>query len=334
MESSGYEVRSPDVSHEFDLPQDPAGPDRRPALPSPSLVTQHDAVSGSAPVLVHALQGVLEAGAAIGQVSDYLLTRPRRLIAEFDADALIDYRGQRPAMTFVRDHYASVELPRIEIHEVVDAAGQPFLVLTGPEPDLHWQRFVASIIGLVEQWDVRLAVGVGAIPWPAPHTRPLEMSAHATDASLIAGYEPWVGALRVPAHVSGLLEYELGHRDHAAMGYAVHVPHYLAQIRYPRAAMTLLDAVQQATGLSLPTDDLARDAATVDADVVAQVAGSAELQALVAALETQHDEVLATRSRGDASVGDPDAGVLPSADDLAAQVEQFLAEQARPDTSD
>lgn len=309
------------------------GGDRRPAVPAPLLVTQHESVSTSAPILIHALQGVLEAGSAVDQVSDYLLTRPRRLIAEFDADALIDYRGQRPAMTFVRDHYASVELPRIEVHEVVDAAGQPFLVLTGPEPDLHWQRFVASAIGLIEQWGVRLTVGVGAIPWPAPHTRPLEMSAHATDASLIAGYEPWVGALRVPAHVAGLLEYELGQRDQPALGYAVHVPHYLAQIRYPRAALTLLEAVQNATGLSLPTDHLAREAESVDADVVTQVAGSAELQALVGALETQHDEALDTRRRLSDSSDDEQlrAGELPSADDLAAQVEQFLADQARPD---
>ncbi len=297
-------------------------------------MTHHDSVTTPAPVLVHALQGVLEAGSAVTSVADYLLTRPRRLIAEFDTDSLIDYRGQRPAMTFVRDHYASVDLPRIEIHEVVDAAGQPFLVLTGPEPDLQWQRFVGSVIGLMEQWDVRLAVGVGAIPWPAPHTRPLEMSAHATDSSLIPGYQPWVGALRVPAHVSGLLEYELGQRDHSALGYAVHVPHYLAQIRYPRAALQLLDAVQRATGLTLPTDDLAREAASVDADVVAQVAASAELQALVAALEAQHDEALAVRSRA-ADGDDPiDVAELPSADDLAAQVEQFLAEQARPDSAD
>jgi hypothetical protein len=297
-------------------------------------VTHHDSVTTPAPVLVHALQGVLEAGSAVTSVADYLLTRPRRLIAEFDTDSLIDYRGQRPAMTFVRDHYASVDLPRIEIHEVVDAAGQPFLVLTGPEPDLQWQRFVGSVIGLMEQWDVRLAVGVGAIPWPAPHTRTLEMSAHATDSSLIPGYQPWVGALRVPAHVSGLLEYELGQRDHSALGYAVHVPHYLAQIRYPRAALQLLDAVQRATGLTLPTDDLAREAASVDADVVAQVAASAELQALVAALEAQHDEALAVRSRAGDGDDPIDVTELPSADDLAAQVEQFLAEQARPDSAD
>jgi hypothetical protein len=316
-------------------PDRPAPNQHHPTVWSPSatLVTVHDQVSSEGPVLVHALQGVLEAGSAVAAVSDYLLTRPRRLIAEFDTDALVDYRGQRPAMTFVRDHYASVELPRIEIHEVVDDAGQPFLVLTGPEPDLHWQRFVSSVIALLEQWEVRLAVGVGAIPWPAPHTRALELSAHATDPSLIPGYQPWVGALRVPAHVSGYLEFELGQRDHAALGYAVHVPHYLSQIRYPRAALTLLDAVQRATGLHLPTVDLAREADAVDADVVNQVAASAELQALVAALETQHDEALAARGgdREGLPEGSLDAAELPTADDIAAQVEQFLAEQGRTD---
>ena len=34
---------------------------------------------------------------------------------------------------------------------------------------------MAAVDGLVDRYDVRLAVGLSAIPWPIPHTRPLGM---------------------------------------------------------------------------------------------------------------------------------------------------------------
>src|SRR2546430_1629364 len=40
------------------------------------------------------------------------------------------------------------------------------------------------------------------------------------------------------------------------MGFAVHVPHYLAQAGFPPAAEALLAAVGRATGLSLPIGSL------------------------------------------------------------------------------
>jgi len=60
------------------------------------------------------------------------------VIARFDVDDLIDYRARRPPMTFDTDHWQDYAAPELAVHLVHDAAGTPFLLLTGPEPDRRW----------------------------------------------------------------------------------------------------------------------------------------------------------------------------------------------------
>ena len=66
-------------------------------------------------------------------------------------DELLDYRARRPRMTFVLDHFESVEMPTLALYRVTDPTGQDFLLLSGPEPDYQWLRFLAAVDLLVER---------------------------------------------------------------------------------------------------------------------------------------------------------------------------------------
>lgn len=296
------------------------------ALPAASDVTVHGGLTGESPVLVHSLHGFLDAGNGPVLASEHLLNvLPHRLIASFDSDAFLDYRARRPRMTFDADHYTGVEMPEIRLYEVTDLDGTPFLLLTGPEPDYRWNAFLNSSVGLIEAAGVRLVVGMGAIPWPTPHTRPFSVSAHATDRTHLVGHRPWVGQVEFPGHIGGVLEWRLGQRQVPAMGFAVHVPHYLAQYPHPRVAMRLLQCVADATGLRLPVAELEPAAQRAEQEITGHVERSPELAALVGALETQHDGLIAQRELGSA---DP-ATEVPTADEIGAQIEEFLADLER-----
>lgn len=290
---------------------------------------------GDGLVMLHSLEGFLDAGSA-GRlaVAQILEGCEHREVARFDVDALYDYRARRPRMTFLSDHYGQIDLPRLGVREVRDAEGVRFLVLSGPEPDFRWQGFLAAVQRVVEEFGVTRTVGMHAVPWPAPHTRPVGITAHATDPSLIADRTSWVGALEVPGHVAGALELHLGEHGHDAMGFAAHVPHYLVNTDFPRAAVALLEAMSAATGLVIPLDSLREQAARTDAEISAQVAGEPENVEAVKALEMQYDAFLSQRGLplidGDRPGGEPlDAADLPSGDELAAQLEQFLADRDR-----
>jgi hypothetical protein len=160
-----------------------------------------------------------------------------------------------------------------------------------------------------------------------PHTRPPTVIAHGTPPDLVADYPKWLPTVRVPASVGNLLEYRLGAAGTPACGFAVAVPHYLAQLEYPDAAHTLLSCLAQAGELSLPTEALVHAAEVMRGNVDKQVAESEEVANLVRGLERQYDDM--TAGRGGLLT---DGARLPTADELGAEFEQYLS--GRTDTDE
>ena len=278
------------------------------------------------PVLVHALAGFLDAGAT-GRIaiSHMIETLDCRLIAEFDIDHLYDYRGRRPRATFLSDHYGEIDLPELKLFELTDTQGQGFLVLQGPEPDMGWKTVRDTLLELIERWDVELIVSVQGVPFPAPHTRPVQITAHGNDPDLIAGREPWVGDIEIPGSLTGLLEISLNAAERKAMGFVAHVPHYLTGADYPSAAVRVIEELSATTGLMIPLDDLRTRAEEADAEIGRQVSADPENAQVVTALERQLDGLLAARAAENAET----PADLPTADEIAAQVERFLADLDR-----
>ncbi|MDF2748005.1 MAG: hypothetical protein K0S98_2292 [Propionibacteriaceae bacterium] len=273
------------------------------------------------PVLVHQMDGFVDAGHAGRLFSAHLLEQlEHEVLAEFDHDQLHDYRSRRPAMVFDTNRWKSYADLHLRLYRVVDEHGEVFLLFSGPEPDVQWERLVAAVIGLIEQFGVRLTVSVHGIPMAVPHTRPVTLTAHATDTTLVRGYRSWIDRVEVPASFAGLLEFRLGQLERKAMGFAAHVPHYLAQAAFPEATLTLTRSLNQATGLAVPLEPLEKASASNMADIAEEMAGSSEVQELVATLEQQYDSLQLNESER-----------VPSADEIAAEFERFLAERDKND---
>jgi hypothetical protein len=285
-----------------------------------------DEVAGTAPVMIVALDGYVDAGSGVEVAVKSLRANPdRATVVTFDADGLIDYRSRRPGLTFAGNSFTAYDTPHLIIERLRDAVGVPYLLFTGPEPDLSWEKFCAAVRQVIDRLGVRLVVTLMAIPMGVPHTRPTGMSVHATRPEILPETQNWIGSIEVPGHVSGLLEYRLGESGHDAVGFAVHVPHYLAQSEFADAALRGLNSVIAATGLDIPTEDLAATAGLNRAEIAQEVAGSEEVTRVVEALERQYDHYIEGREKP--SLLATDVSELPSADEIGAEFEQFLRER-------
>lgn len=276
------------------------------------------------PVLVYWFDGFVDAGRAGGGLVDHLLaTLDTEVVARFDVDALIDYRARRPEMRFADGAFQEYDAPELTLRLVRDDVGAPFLLLSGPEPDVRWEAFVAAVTDLVERLGVKLSIGVHGIPNPVPHTRPLSVLTHANRPGLLDESALVDVELRVPGNVSSLLEYRLGQTGHDAIGLVARVPHYLAESEYPQSSLTLLRALSATTGLLLPSGELAEAARRTDELVREQVEGNDQVAKVVHALENQYDAFAGGDARGSLIA---EQRAVPSADEIGAELEQFLAD--------
>ncbi len=274
------------------------------------------------PVLLYGFTGFLEAGHAVRIAAEHILANvEHEVVAEFDIDAVFDYRARRPRLSFSTDHYSAADLPRLSIYACRDERGAGFFVLHGVEPDFGWRSIIKDIKTFVREVEVSLSVSMLAVPFPAPHTRAVPVTAHANRPELLKGRTSWLGDMEVPGSLSGLLEFQLGESDMPAMGFAAHVPHYLANLNHPASALALVREVSLATGLMLPTDSLREAAQAADRELAEQLQANPENLEGIQQLEAQYDALAAERAGNEAG---PDFSA--HTDDIAAQVEQFLAQ--------
>jgi len=278
-------------------------------------------LAGQQPALIHLLDGYIDAGSVIHTSGRYLLEQcEHEVLVEFDHDQLHDYRSRRPQMVFDTNHWVSLTDYSLVLYKVLDANGHPFLLLTGPEPDTQWNRASAAILGIAERLKVPTLIGVGGVPMAVPHTRPTLVTAHATDPALVSGNPMWIDRVQLPGSFSHMLEFRAGEAGLVGRGFVAHVPHYLAQTPFPQATAAVLERIAAVAGLKIPLADLEERAAANLATIQTETADDADFPAVVAALEEQYDQL---RSSG--------ASHVPSAEEIGAAVEQFLAEQDPPD---
>jgi predicted ATP-grasp superfamily ATP-dependent carboligase len=282
--------------------------------------------------MVLALDGFLDAGSASAIAARHLVDQSGggRVVATFEVDEFHDYRARRPAMSFVRDHYEQYDAPRLLVRLLADAGGSPYLILHGPEPDNRWEAFALAVRKVVEQLGVTRVIGLGAVPMAVPHTRPIAITHHANNPDLLAADSPWRGELRIPSSAQALLELRLGEWGHDAMGFVAHIPHYLAQLDYPQAAVSLLEHVERSARITVDLSSLREASREREEEVTGYLASNTEVLEVVQALEQQYDAFARAEEEGSSLLAEDEP--LPTGEEIGRQFEQFLAGLDGPDT--
>ncbi len=272
----------------------------------------------SAPVLVVALEGWIDAGLGAANAVASLSAHPPAVdLVTFDSDHFLDLRARRPMVRIVDGVTTALEWPRTQLRHGRDQRGADVLFLVGPEPDYHWRQFVEAVVQLALRYGVRLVVGLGAFPAAAPHTRPVRLAATAppSSAELLAQIGVVQGQLEVPAGVSSAIEIALGEAGVPTLSLWARVPHYVSAMPFPMASAALVDGLAAVSGLQLDSSSLRAAGDRARSQVDELIAGNPEHVAMVAKLEEAIDS-----SEGNA-LGLEE---VPSADELAAELERFL----------
>jgi acetolactate synthase regulatory subunit len=280
------------------------------------------------PALIVAFDGWTDAGAGGTGAAEHLLERyPAQRIGRFDPDALFDYRDRRPELEIDRGRLRQVRWPELTIRHLAPTSGPDLLLMTGPEPDLGWRALADDMKELADMLGIRRYVGLGSVPGPLPHTRPVQLVCTSNDDALLERLGAPHEQMVVPASAQVALEAELAGHGLTTLGMWVRIPHYVAG-PYPEASRALLERLSAHLGTAVDLVDMDADIEANRRRLDVAATSSDEVREHVTQLERLYD-AQAVGDAGplgiDSARGGPLTDVeVPSGDELAAEIERFL----------
>src|SRR5271156_5016739 len=213
-----------------------------------------------APAMVCAFQGWNDAGDAASSAVSFLASAlEARRFARIDSEEFYDFQANRPCVQFDEGNKREIVWPTVEVFEApAPRAPRDLVLVQGIEPSMRWRAFSSHLVDLAEALGVQVVVSLGALLGDVPHTRPVAMTGHASDAALLE---------------------RLG----------IQVPHYGGAAANPKAALALLRRVEVLIGVSVDVSELESSAADYERQVGLAVRSDPDIQAFVERLEQAAD---------------------------------------------
>jgi len=268
------------------------------------------------PVLILALDGWIDSSGIAHSAKESLLSKAEiYTMVKFDTDRLLDHRARRPILHLNEGVVENLEWPSIELLHIEGLEGPDACVLHGPEPDHDWKVFTDAVTNICYGLDVSLVIGLGAYPAAVPHTRPTRLSCTASSIEMAAKLDFVTASIKVPAGLQAVIEAEVALAGTPAIGLWAQVPHYLSTGPYPPATVALLEGLREISGIWNRDFKLDQNALNTRSRLDQLIGNNEEHLTMIEKLEIAYDEL-----------NDPGSS-LPSGDDLAEELQNFLRSQ-------
>jgi predicted ATP-grasp superfamily ATP-dependent carboligase len=273
-----------------------------------------------APALVCAFRGWNDAGDAASSAVAFLASSLRaQRFARVDPEEFFDFQANRPCIRFTDTGTREITWPGVEVYEALAPKAPRDLVLVqGVEPSMRWSAFCDQLVDLAEALGVQLVVSLGALLGDIPHTRPVALTGHASDPSLVQRLEMHSSSYEGPTGIVGVLHAACMDAGLPAASLWASVPHYVAAASNPKAALALLRSAERLLGVSVDVSKLEAAASDYERQVGLAVQSDPDIQAFVERLE----------QAAESEEQDP-PGEVPSGDVLAREFQRFLRQRGR-----
>jgi proteasome assembly chaperone (PAC2) family protein len=273
-----------------------------------------------APAMVCAFEGWNDAGDAASSAVSFLSSSlGARRFARIDSEEFFDFQTNRPTIRFGENEKREIAWPTVEFLEArAPRAPRDLVLVQGVEPSMRWQAFCGHIVDLAEALGVQMVVSLGALLGDMPHTRPVAMTGHASDAVLLERLGLPSSSYEGPTGIVGVLHTACADAGLPSASLWASVPHYVAAAANPKAALALLRRVEVLIGVSVDVSELESAASDYERQVGMAVQSDPDIQAFVERLEQAAD------SEDHTSPDD-----LPSGDLLAREFQRFLKQRGR-----
>jgi proteasome assembly chaperone (PAC2) family protein len=269
------------------------------------------------PILVCAFRGWNDAaGSASTALATLASSFDAELIAAIDPEEYFDFQATRPTITLTEGQARHIEWPQNNLISMqVPSAERDLVLMDGTEPNLRWRTFSETVATAADALGVEMVITMGALIAEVSHTLPVPITGLASDEELVEELDLQRSSYEGPTGIVGVLHdccRELGMTS-ASLWAAV--PHYVAAVPNPKAALALLRRLEGLTGIGVEARDLEDEVDSYEEQIGRAVEANPEIAELVERIEAEQVEQLG---------GGED---LPSADTIAREFQRFLRRQ-------
>ena len=281
------------------------------------LTWEGDAPKLRSPMLVCSFRGWNDAAAAASTALETIAgTLDSELVAELDPEEFFDFQANRPTVTLTEGMTRHIEWPSNELVAVsAPSAERDLLLLDGTEPNLRWRTFSETFATAAEVLGVEMVVTLGALIAEVSHTLPVPITGLASDTELVERLDLQRSNYEGPTGVVGVLHDTFRKRGITSASLWAAVPHYVAAVPNPKAALALLRRLEGLTGVAVDASELEEETETYEEQVGRAVASNPEIEELVGRIEAEQAE--------QAEMPED----VPSADALARDFQRFLRQR-------
>ena len=270
------------------------------------------------PVLVAAFAGWNDAASAATTALEAMaVSLEAEAVAEIDPEEFYDFQVTRPTIRMAEGEAREVDWPANTIFTAeVPSAERDLVLVSGVEPNLKWRSFAGAVIEAAERLDVEMVVTLGALLADVPHTRPVPITGLASDPELVERLSLSRSSYEGPTGIVGIVHDACRRRDLTSASLWAAVPHYVAAVPNPKAALALLRRLEGFTGVAIEASELEDAVSRFETQVDRAVAANPEIEDLVRRLESERAE--------EDAIGLED---MPSGDAIAQDFQRFLRQR-------
>jgi proteasome assembly chaperone (PAC2) family protein len=270
------------------------------------------------PVMVCAFRGWNDAAAAASTALGAIATSlDAQLVARVDPEEFFDFQNTRPTITMDEGQTRRIEWPENNlIAAQVPSADRDLVLLDGTEPNLRWRTFSEAIATAADALGVELVVTLGSLIAEVSHTLPVPITGLASSTAMVDELELERSNYEGPTGIVGVVHDICGQTGIDSASLWAAVPHYVAAVPNPKAALALLRRLEGLTGIAVEASELEEETTDYEEQIGRAVAANPEIEELVERIEAEQVDLLS-----------PDGEELPSADSIAREFQRFLRQR-------
>ena len=227
------------------------------------------------------------------------------MLDSVDPEEYYDFQFSRPIVKNIEDGMRELIWPTTELLGASPEVIQAFprmantFVLSGPEPSRRWRSFADEVMEFIEDREIEAVIFLGAMLADVPHSRPIQVFKSSPFREVRELHDAEIPQYEGPVGILSIIAERLQLDNIPFLSFWAAVPHYVHNAPAPKAALALVQAVEDVLLVGLDSSSLADESFEWERGIDEVAEQDDEMANYIESLEQRRDSIETEQVSGD-----------------------------------